>query len=142
LDCRYIRNRDMLWISVLILFSIGLIGTLPRSVYSAEDVKKEVKEAGEAVSNWSRGKLKTFKQKTRKELDELNDDLEGLKKKGKKAQKKAAEDLANEKEKVQDDLDRLGSKGKASWEKLAEGIKKSVNELTNAIKKAANELTK
>ena len=85
----------------------------PPSKVSAEDVKKETKEAIGTAMEYTKQERDEFVSKAQKELDELNPKIEEIK-------KKAQEATGEAKAKLDEQIKRLQQEQKAAAEKLEE----------------------
>lgn len=108
---------------------------------------RELKEAGEAVSDWSAETKDELIKKAEEKLADLNTKLDELKAQAADASDDAKarwdeqiEELEQKRTAFTEKLDELKSSGEAAWQEMATGLKNAWAKLEQSSKDAASEL--
>jgi TolA-binding protein len=114
----------------------------PPSKVSAEDVKKETKEAIGTAMDYAKQERDGFASKAQKDLDELNLKIEELKKKAQEATGEAKAKLDEQIKRLQQEqkaaaekLDELKSATGEAWKDLKAGVQAAIDHLKQSAHK-------
>jgi tRNA uridine 5-carbamoylmethylation protein Kti12 len=110
---------------------------------SAEDVKKETKEALEAAKELTVHQKEEFQQKMRGELDRMQTEIDRLvfkanqeKKEARVELDKAIKELQKQKDATAKKLQKMESASGKAWNDLKSGLNASMEELTKSYERA------
>jgi TolA-binding protein len=119
-------------------------GSTEETSPSAEDVKKEVSEAWEAIKSYGFEKREDYQKAAESQLKELNQQIEGLQVKAsalkedmQKEIQQQLDALEEQRDAVQEKLDKIGSATEDAWQEVTAGVNKAVEDLQSAYEDAA-----
>ena len=112
---------------------------------TAEDVKKEAREAAKTTMAYSREKKDEYQKQLEEKLHKYNKDIEELKSKSKDLKKKAKADFERAIQELKEKKDTAGKKleelkaaGDKAWEDAKKDTDRAMDELSEAIDKAVS----
>ncbi|MGD8251127.1 MAG: hypothetical protein PVF20_02390 [Desulfobacterales bacterium] len=138
-------------LTILTALAIVLISACSQTEDTAEtvtkeEVKEEIKEAGEATASLTKQEMDAFAARVEGQLESLDGKMkdlqhqaEELESDAKAAVVRKLEELRKKKDAAQEQLDRLKSSSADAWAALKIGLENAITELDRAMDEAAAE---